>query len=277
MANGKFVSYLRVSTARQGVSGLGLEAQRAAVNAHLNGGDWKIVAELVEVESGKRNDRPQLLKAMRLCRMHGATLLIAKLDRLSRNVAFLSNLMEAGVPFTAADMPEADKTHLQMMMVFAEHEARAISTRTKAALTAAKARGTKLGGRRVSSERFAEIAEGGRAVSAAVRTKAAETRAGDRLEVIEDVRTAGATTLRAIAAALNERGIPTPTQKGDWSAVQVQRVLARAEGPGPSTQTSVRAAPSAILVSRVPLLSVQANSCFWGSRGRTRSRSCAAE
>jgi DNA invertase Pin-like site-specific DNA recombinase len=229
MANGKFVSYLRVSTARQGVSGLGLEAQRAAVNAHLNGGDWKIVAELVEVESGKRNDRPQLLKAMRLCRMHGATLLIAKLDRLSRNVAFLSNLMEAGVPFTAADMPEADKTHLQMMMVFAEHEARAISTRTKAALTAAKARGTKLGGRRVSSERFAQIAEGGRAASAAVRTRAAETRAGDRLEAIEDVRTAGATTLRAIAAALNERGIPTPTQKGEWSAIQVQRILARAE------------------------------------------------
>jgi DNA invertase Pin-like site-specific DNA recombinase len=231
MANGKFVTYLRVSTARQGISGLGLEAQRAAVNAHLNGGNWKIVAELVEVESGKRSDRPQLLKAMRLCRMHGATLLIAKLDRLSRNVAFLSNLMEAGVPFTAADMPEADKTHLQMMMVFAEHEARAISTRTKAALAAAKARGTKLGGRRVSAERFSEIAAEGRAASAAIRTQAAETRAGDRLEAIEDVRAAGATSLRQIAAALNERGIPTPTQKGEWSAVQVQRILARAESP----------------------------------------------
>jgi DNA invertase Pin-like site-specific DNA recombinase len=225
MAFGKFVSYLRVSTARQGNSGLGLEAQRAAVSAHLDGGDWKIVAELVEVESGKRNDRPQLRKAMRLCRMHGATLLIAKLDRLSRNVAFLSNLMEAGVPFTAADMPETDKTHLQMMMVFAEHEARAISTRTRAALAAAKARGTKLGGRRVSADRFAEIAVVGRAVSAAVRAKAAATRAEDRLDVIEDARAAGATTLRAIAAALNERGIPTLTAKGQWSAVQVQRIL----------------------------------------------------
>ena len=132
MAIGKFVAYLRVSTARQGVSALGIEAQRAAVQAHLNDGSWKIVAELVEVESGKRSDRPQLIKALRLCRMHGATLLIAKLDRLSRNVAFLSNLMESGVAFTAADMPEADKTHLQMMMVFAEHEARAISARTKA-------------------------------------------------------------------------------------------------------------------------------------------------
>ena len=254
MANGKFVSYLRVSTIRQGVSGLGLEAQRSAVNAHLNGGHWKIVAELVEVESGKRNDRPQLLKAMRLCRMHGATLLIAKLDRLSRNVAFLSNLMEAGVPFTAADMPEADKTHLQMMMVFAEHEARAISTRTKAALTAAKARGTKLGGRRVSSARFAEIAKGGRAASSIVRTKAAETRAGDRREAIEDARASGATTLRAIAAALNERGIPTATQKGVWSAIQVQRIMVRA-GSSPKTLSRAQTAPdthSAIVATHSP-------------------------
>ncbi len=226
MASGKFVSYLRVSTARQGASGLGLEAQRASVQAHLNGGSWKIVAELVEVESGKRNDRPQLLKALRLCRMHGATLLIAKLDRLSRNVAFLSNLMESGVAFTAADMPEADKTHLQMMMVFAEHEARAISARTKAALAAAKARGTKLGGRRVSAARFAQIAEQGRAASIAVRSRAAATRRADRLEAIQDIQSAGATSLREVAKGLNERGIPTPSQKGSWSAVQVLRILA---------------------------------------------------
>ncbi len=226
MAGGKFVSYLRVSTARQGASGLGLEAQRAAVQAHLNGGHWKIVAELVEVESGKRNDRPQLSKALRLCRMHGATLLIAKLDRLSRNVAFLSNLMESGVAFTAADMPEADKTHLQMMMVFAEHEARAISARTKAALAAAKARGTKLGGRRVSAARFAEIAERGRAASIEVRSRAAATRRMDRLEAIQDIQSAGATSLREVAKGLNERGIPTPSQRGSWSAVQVLRILA---------------------------------------------------
>ncbi|HEY4381915.1 MAG TPA: recombinase family protein [Acidobacteriaceae bacterium] len=228
MANGKFVTYLRVSTARQGVSGLGLEAQRAAVQAHLNGGSWKIVSELVEVESGKRSDRPQLLKALKLCRLHGAVLLIAKLDRLSRNVAFLSNLMESGVQFTAADMPEADKTHLQMMMVFAEHEARAISARTKAALQAAKARGTALGGRRVSAKRFAEIGVTGREVSAEVRAEKARVRAQDRLEAIEDVRANGATSLREIAAALNERGIPTPTEKGEWSAVQVSRVLSYA-------------------------------------------------
>lgn len=156
MASGKYVTYLRVSTARQGVSGLGLEAQRAAVQAHLNGGVWKIVKEIVEVESGTHNERPQLIRAMRLCRLHGATLLIAKLDRLSRNVAFLSKLMEEGVPFTAADMPEADRTQLQMMVVFAEHEARAISSRTKAALTAAKERGTNwevYGQRRSDSQR----------------------------------------------------------------------------------------------------------------------------
>ena len=227
MASGKYVTYLRVSTARQGVSGLGLEAQRAAVQAHLNGGSWKIVAEVVEVESGKKNDRPQLAKAMSLCRVHGATLLIAKLDRLSRNVAFLSNLMEAGVPFTAADMPEADKTQLQMMMVFAEHEARAISSRTKAALQAAKMRGTALGGRRVSASHFAEIAAKGRESSIEARTAKAIKKAEDLLPVIEDIRQGGATSLREIAAILNKRGIPT-ARGGEWSAVQVQRVLARA-------------------------------------------------
>ena len=224
MANGKFVTYLRVSTVRQGVSGLGLEAQRAAVQAHLNGGKWKIVAEVVEVESGKRNDRPELVKAMRLCRLHGATLLVAKLDRLSRNVAFLATLMEEGVPFTAADMPEADQTHLHMMAVFAQHEARAISTRTKAALAAAKARGKKLGGRRVSAERFAEIGVEGRKKGTAARVLTASKRAEDLLPVIADIQNVGANTLREIAAELNERGITT-ARGGAWSAVQVQRVL----------------------------------------------------
>lgn len=123
--------------------------------------------------------------------------------------------MEAGVQFTAADMPEADLTHLQLMMVFAEHEARAISARTKAALAAAKARGATLG-------------VTGREVSAEVRAAKAKVRAQDRLEAIEDVRANGATSLQEIAAALNERGIPTPTQKGEWSAIQVSRILAYA-------------------------------------------------
>src|SRR4051794_2829544 len=103
MARGKFVAYYRVSTARQGQSGLGLEAQKEAVRTYLNGGSWKLVAEVIEVESGKRSDRPQLHEALRLCRFHGATLIIAKLDRLARNVAFISNLMESGVDFVAVD------------------------------------------------------------------------------------------------------------------------------------------------------------------------------
>lgn len=222
----KFVTYLRVSTERQGASGLGLEAQRAAVQAHLNGGAWKIVAEVVEIESGRKNGRPELTKALRLCRLHNATLLVAKLDRLSRSVAFIANLMEAKVPFTAADMPEADETHLHMMAVFARHEARAISTRTKAALTAAKARGTSLGGLRVSAKRFAAIAAEGRKVSAAVRSLSASKRAQDVADIIEDVRDSGASSLRQIAAELNNRGITTP-RGGEWSAIQVQRVLQR--------------------------------------------------
>jgi DNA invertase Pin-like site-specific DNA recombinase len=226
MANGKFVSYLRVSTAKQGISGLGVDAQRAAVQAHLNGGSWKIVSEVIEVESGKNDERPELAKALRLCRLHGATLLVAKLDRLSRNVAFLSNLMESKVRFTAADMPEADETHLHMMAVFAQHEARMISSRTKAALKAAKARGTVLGGRRVSAKRFAEIAALGRKASIESRSKESTDWAKDVRGIIADIQATGAESLRAIASGLNERAIPT-SKGGAWSAVQVQRILTR--------------------------------------------------
>jgi DNA invertase Pin-like site-specific DNA recombinase len=224
MTNGKFVTYLRVSTVRQGISGLGLEAQRAAVQAHLNGGSWKIVAELVEVESGKDNERPQLAKAMRLCRLHGATLLVAKLDRLSRNVAFLAKLMESRVKFCAADMPKADETHLHMMAVFAQHEARMISARTKAALAASK---KQLGGRRVSAKRWAAIAEAGRKASAESRVAKSAEWTKDVRGTIEDMQAKGAASLRQIAAALNAEQVPT-SRGGEWSAVQVSRVLSRA-------------------------------------------------
>jgi DNA invertase Pin-like site-specific DNA recombinase len=223
MANGKFVSYLRVSTARQGASGLGLEAQRAAVTGYLNGGNWTLVQEVVEVESGKRNDRPALADALRLCRKHRATLVIAKLDRLARNVAFISNLMESGVEFVAADMPLADKFMLHIYSAIAEQEAEAISKRTKAALAAAKARGTQLGGRRVSAERWAEIGLAARVA----RTAEADKRASDLLPVIRSIQAEGAQSLRQIAARLNERNITTP-RGGEWSAVQVQRLLTAA-------------------------------------------------
>ena len=220
MANGKFVSYLRVSTARQGASGLGLEAQRAAVAGYLNGGDWNLIQEVVEVESGKRNDRPALADALRLCRKHRATLVIAKLDRLARNVAFISNLMESGVEFVAVDMPQANKFVVHILAAVAEQEAEAISKRTKAALAAAKARGTQLGGRRVSLERWAEI----RSDASLARMRQSEKRAADLLPAIRSIQTEGAKSLRQIAAGLNERNIVTP-RGGDWSAVQVQRVL----------------------------------------------------
>jgi DNA invertase Pin-like site-specific DNA recombinase len=216
---GKFVSYLRVSTARQGISGLGLEAQRAAVAAHLNGGDWTLVQEVLEVESGKRNDRPALADALKLCRKHKATLIIAKLDRLARNVAFISNLMESGVEFVAVDMPQANRFVVHIMAAVAEQEAEAISKRTKAALQAAKERGTKLGGRRVSVERFVEIA----ALARKERTVRVIKQRAELLPTITQIKAEGATTLRAIAAQLNAREIEAP-RGGQWAAVQVQRV-----------------------------------------------------
>ncbi len=223
MAQGRFVAYYRVSTARQGRSGLGLEAQQEAVRSYLNGGAWSLVAEVVEVESGKRNDRPRLAEALRLCRLHKATLIIAKLDRLARNVAFVSALMESGVEFTAVDFPQANRLTVHILAAVAEHEASAISERTKAALAAAKARGTKLG--RAKGE--------GNVMTDAMRMVASVTvkaKANDRAklvaETVREIQAEGAVSLRQIAAGLNARSIPTP-RGGEWSAVQVQRVLAR--------------------------------------------------
>jgi DNA invertase Pin-like site-specific DNA recombinase len=221
MANSKFVSYLRVSTARQGISGLGLEAQREAVANYLNGGKWTLVKEVVEVESGKRNDRPAIAEALALCRLHRATLIIAKLDRLARNVHFISSLMESGVEFTAVDFPEANKLTIHILAAVAEHEASMISARTKAALARSK---KKLGGLRGSRQRMRVIAAKGNKASAFVRSEAATKRSADLLPVIEEIRRAGKTSLRQIAAELNDRNIPT-ARGGSWTAIQVMRVL----------------------------------------------------
>ncbi|TXN25135.1 recombinase family protein [Methylobacterium sp. WL9] len=219
MAEGRFISYLRVSTAKQGASGLGLEAQRAAVTEYLNGGRWTVINEVVEVESGKRNDRPKLAEALRLCRLHNATLVIAKLDRLSRDAAFLLNLQAGNVRFVAADMPEANEMVVGIMAVVAQAERKMISTRTKAALAAAKARGVKLGGDRGVVPPAGASARGG-----AVTKSRASARAWDVAPVIEEVQADGAVSLRQIAAGLNARGIPT-ARGGQWSAVQVKRVM----------------------------------------------------
>jgi DNA invertase Pin-like site-specific DNA recombinase len=220
--NGKFIAYYRVSTARQGVSGLGLDAQREAVRIHLNGGRWKMVAEFTEVESGKRNDRPKLAEALALCRLYNATLIIAKIDRLARNVNFISNLMDSSVEFVAVDFPTANRLTVHILAAVAEHEALMISARTKAGLAAAKARGTKLGGDRGGI--IGKLSAAGVQASTAVRRGKAERRAADLVPVIRSLQAEGHESLRAVAAVLNDRGITT-ARGGQWSAIQVQRVL----------------------------------------------------
>lgn len=215
----RYVAYYRVSTDRQGRSGLGLEAQQEAVRAFLAGKGWPPVAEFTEIESGRKSDqqRPQLAAALAACRLHKAVLVIAKLDRLARNAAFLLNLRDAGVEFVACDMPDANRLTVGIMALVAEDEADRTSARTKAALAAAKARGVALGGFR------------GYVPTEADRTKAAQAkrekaRRTDLLPVIEAIRAKGITSLNGIANALNEQNIPTATGKR-WQAIQVKRML----------------------------------------------------
>lgn len=221
MAEGKFVSYLRVSTAKQGASGLGLEAQRKAVADFLNGGRWSLIAEVVEIESGKRDDRPKLEGARALCRLHNATLVIAKLDRLSRDAHFLLGLQKSGVRFVAADMPEANEMVVGIMAVVAQAERKMIGTRTKAALAAAKARGTRLGGDRGN---LSAVSHEGRSASLAVRQDRAKRRTADLAPIIAEIRASGASSLREIAAQLNASGVPT-ARGCSWSAAQVLRIV----------------------------------------------------
>jgi DNA invertase Pin-like site-specific DNA recombinase len=224
--SGSFVSYYRVSTGRQGKSGLGIEAQREAVANYLNGGDWRIVAEFTEVESGRRSDRPELDKALAAARLHRASLVVSKVDRLTRSVAFLSRLLEAGVDVRFADLPQIEgatgRFLLQQMVAVAELEAGMISARTKAALAAAKRRGKKLGG-----DRGVRPTARTRAKAAAVISAHAATRAADLAPTIAELRASCVTSLRRLAAALNARGIPTARGNGVWSPVQVKRVLER--------------------------------------------------
>jgi DNA invertase Pin-like site-specific DNA recombinase len=220
----RFVAYYRVSTQRQGASGLGLEAQRSAVEAFVAQRGGQVLAERVEVESGKRNDRPELAEALAEAKRLGAVLLIAKLDRLARNVAFISALLESGVEVQAADMPEANKFMLHIMAAVAEHEAAAISARTKAALAAAKARGVKLGW---SIPERGEEAKAASAAAAERRVAEADRFAGQVGPLVQALAGEGR-SLRAIAAELNDRGITTPRGKA-WAATSVRNVLARLE------------------------------------------------
>src|SRR5450759_3163789 len=213
----RFVAYYRVSTDRQGKSGLGLEAQQKAVMDYLNGGAWELVAEFTEIESGKHSDRPELAKALEVCRRHKAKLVIAKLDRLSRNLAFLATLMEAGVEFVAVDNPHASKLTVHILAAVAQHEREMISERTKAALQAAKARGKRLGNPRLSNAAARGTAAG---------KAAADQFAANVLPVIREIQASGVTSRNAIAAKLNERRVKT-ARGGRWSHVQVGMILAR--------------------------------------------------
>jgi len=214
----RFVAYYRVSTDRQGRSGLGLEAQQKAVRDYLNGGAWELVGEFVEVESGKRGDRPELARALEACRKQRARLVIAKLDRLSRNLAFVATLMDSGVEFVAVDNPHANKLTIHILAAVAEHEREAISERTKAALAAAKARGKRLG----TPDPKGAV----KRMRAALKAKTAGF-AANVLPIIREIRFAGHTSNNAIATQLNARKVAT-ARGGKWTHVQVRQIVARA-------------------------------------------------
>jgi DNA invertase Pin-like site-specific DNA recombinase len=223
----KIISYVRVSTQRQGASGLGLEAQRAAVEAFARSGGHEIVDTVVEIESGKRCDRPQLARALAKCKLVSATLVVARLDRLARDLAFIACMMRDNVDFLALDAPYATRLTLGILAAVGEDEARRISERTRVALAAARQRGTKLGGSK--SHMFSDIERAkGRAKVTVARKEAARERARAIMPIVAEVKAAGNSTLQSIADELNRRGVPT-ARGCAWQAVSVARIIGRVE------------------------------------------------
>jgi DNA invertase Pin-like site-specific DNA recombinase len=223
----KWVAYTRVSTQRQGRSQLGIEAQKYSIAEYVRLHGGVCVGEFTEVESGRKNDRPELHRALAACRMHNAVLLIAKLDRLARRASFLLSLRDSGIDFAACDLQGANRLTVGILAMVAETEAEAISARTKAALAAAKRRGVQLGNPANFTDRGR--AKGRSAARVALRDGARQ-RAADRLAHIEDLRAAGCTTASDVARGLTERGVPTPRGCATWQAGQVKRLLARLAG-----------------------------------------------
>lgn len=220
-----YVAYLRVSTTKQGIDGLGMAAQEQVIKAY-NG---NVIAQFVEVESGKRKDRPELAKALAYCKLTASTLIVAKLDRLARNVFFISSLMESKVDFVCCDFPEASPLTLHIMSAVAEHEAKAISARTKAALAQAKARGVKLGNPNLTTEAaFRGAIEGVKSIK-----EKAERDAQRVLPTIQGLKATGL-SLRGIASELNAMGVKTPRGK-QWTAAAVKSVLDRARDLSPGS------------------------------------------
>jgi DNA invertase Pin-like site-specific DNA recombinase len=218
-----FIAYYRVSTDKQGRSGLGLEAQREAVAHYLGSVGGTLLAEFTEVESGKRNDRPELTKALAACRKHKARLVIAKLDRLSRNVAFIAAMMDSAVEFVACDNPHATRLTLHILAAVAEHEREMIASRTKVALQAAKARGVRLGrnGKQLASENHSTVL---------LRAK--------RIRPILTELVRSGMSSRRIAAELTRRGIATP-RGGRWHPQTVIRAMERVATPHANTVRSI--------------------------------------
>jgi DNA invertase Pin-like site-specific DNA recombinase len=220
----KIVAYQRVSTARQGTSGLGLDAQTRAIDEYVAARRAKVIGTFREVESGKLNSRPELTKALHLCKVTGATLLISKLDRLSRNAAFLLTLRDSGVKFIAADMPDANDLTVGVMALVAQQEREAISKRTREALAAAKARGVKLGN--PNGSRALRKARTGNAASLMQIQAQADERARDLGPIVEDLRKHGMDSLGSLSKALNDRGLLTP-RGGRWHKSSVRLLLQR--------------------------------------------------
>jgi len=219
------VAYYRVSTSEQGRSGLGLEAQKAAVEDYLRRKGATLVAEFTEIESGARNDRPQLQAALKRAKVSNATLVIAKLDRLSRNAAFLLTLRDAGTDFVAVDMPDANPVTVGIMAVIAEEERRLISERTKAALKAAKARGVKLGNPN-GAEPLRRKGFPGAKVAREIAQANAQRRSESLREVLREVLADGPESYSAVSRALNERHIATPRGKA-WRPYSAKLLMDR--------------------------------------------------
>lgn len=240
----RLVAYERVSTARQGRSGLGLEAQRASIDAFAHARGAEVTARFTEVESGSRSDRPELARALDLARLTGATLVIARLDRLSRNAAFLLTLRDSGVKFLAVDMPEANNLTVGIMALVAEAERDAISRRTKDALAAAKARGVILGNPNGAAA-LKRAGKGGVALQAAVRANA-DAFAESLAPVVADLRSQEITSLRQVAAALNARGMMT-RRGGRWQVSNARNLLRRIDRLSRPAYSEVRTGVTARL------------------------------
>lgn len=220
----RVIAYYRVSTDGQGKSGLGLEAQRQAVRSLCDGRGWEVIAEFTEVESGKRDDRPELTAAIHRAKVTGGVLVVAKLDRLSRSVTFLSALQDSGASFIAADMPEANELTVHIMAAVARQERKAIGERTKVALQAAKARGVRLG----NPNGAAALRRAGKGNTDSLRAMQgrADQFATDLTPVLQDIADSGTTSLAGIAKELNERHIQT-ARGGKWYASTVRDLKAR--------------------------------------------------